>query len=180
MGKNTRELFLMLTIGILIGVSAVMVWTRGGWPKDGGDDASTAEQMVTNTSNGSSAQSISASPLDFPLPPSIPDNTRIGLSVADQPAGKMVTVSSIEVVGTKWIAIYDDNDGKPGWILGARRVHEGDTTATVELLRQEGAVAGGTYYAAILNDDGDDAFNRLTDLPPLSPDKVTIVRWMVK
>jgi hypothetical protein len=98
--------------------------------------------------------------------------------VLDQPQGDSVAVSGLAIVVTKWIAIYDEQDGKPGWILGAARVHEGDTTATVDLLRAD--VAERTYYAAILNDDGDSVFNRLTDLPPLSPEKVTVVRFEVK
>ncbi|MDO8520899.1 MAG: hypothetical protein Q7S52_02175, partial [bacterium] len=155
------------------------VWTRGGFSRGDDNDASTAEQLVTDTTGDSATPSLSGSS-GFPLPPSIPNNTRVGLSVSDQSAGKTVTVEGLAVSGTKWVAIYDDNGGRPGWILGARRVHEGDMTATIELLRPEGVVVGGVYYAAILNDDGDDTFNRLTDLPPLSPDKVTIVRWRAK
>jgi len=171
----------MLVIGVLIGVSVVMISTRGGWLRDGENDASTAESMNTpETPVVTSQDSLTAAPGDFPLPPSIPDNTRVGLSALDQLHGKTIAVGGLAVLGTKWVAIYDDHGGKPGWILGAGRVHEGDTGIVVELLRQEGTVAGGIYYAAILNDDGDDVFNRLTDLPPLSPDKVTIVRFRVR
>src|SRR3989338_6489202 len=177
--KQTRELYLMLVIGILIGMSAVIVWTRGGFLRGDDNDASTAEQVVVDAADDLAPQFISGSS-GFPLPPSIPDNTRVGLSVPDQPAGKTVAILGLTVIGTKWVAIYDDNGGKPGWILGARRVHEGDAATVVELLRPEGAVAGGIYYAAVLNDDGDDEFNRLTDLPPLSSDKVTVVRWRAK
>ena len=155
-----------------------MVWSspRG----EGGSELSTPsgvedEAMVPSAT---STATISSSAALFPIPPSIPANTRVGLSVFDQPQGDSVAVSGLAIVGTKWIAIYDEQDGKPGWILGAARVHEGDTTATVDLLRAD--VAGGTYYAAILNDDGDSVFNRLTDLPPLSPEKVTVVRFEVK
>jgi len=168
----------MLFIGVFIGISAVMVWSsRGG---EMGDESSTPSGLESEATApiATSTATISSSAALFPLPPSIPANTRVGLSVLDQPQGDSVAVSGLAIVGTKWIAIYDEQDGKPGWILGAARVHEGDTTATVDLLRAD--VAGGTYYAAILNDDGDSVFNRLTDLPPLSPEKVTVVRFGVK
>jgi hypothetical protein len=178
MQKQTRDLLLMLFIGVFIGISAVMVWSteRGGT----GDAVSTPSgaENEAPVPSASSTASISSSSALFPIPPSIPDNTRVGLSVIDQPQGDSVAVSGLTIVGTKWIAIYDNREGKPGWILGAARVHEGDVNATVDLLRSN--VVGGTYYAAILNDDGDSVFNRLTDLPPLSPDKVTVVRFWVK
>lgn len=172
----------MLIIGILIGTSAAVVWSKSAVRTEEGD-ASTAARF-----NGGEAleipetntDSIAPSTSDFPLPPSVPDNSRIGLTVLDQPAGKTVTVGGLSIVGKKWVAVYDDQNGKPGWILGARRVHEGDTDALVELIRPEGTTAGQVYYAAILNDDGDDEFNRLTDLPPLASDKVTIVRFRAR
>ena len=179
MTKQKRDLILMLVIGVLIGTSLVMVWSSR-WRRGGGEsNASTPSEVSTGGALPSATTppaTISLSALSV-LPPSIPENTRIGLSVLDQPAGKIVSISTVSIEGTKWIAIYDDHDGKPGWILGAARVHQAENMANVELLRPEGMISGETYYAAILNDDGDGEFNRLTDLPPLSPDKVTIVRF---
>jgi hypothetical protein len=57
--------------------------------------------------------------------------------------------------------------------MGAKRVRAGDTSAKIDLLRP--TVQGQKYYVGILNDDGSEDFNRQTDLPPLSPDKVVIV-----
>lgn len=168
----------MLFIGVFIGISAVMVWSSSR--SEVGKESSTPSGVEGEATVPSATSSASIAPSSalFPLPPSIPANTRVGLSVLDQPQGVTIAVNGLSIVGTKWIAIYDDHEGKPGWILGAARVHEGDTTATVDLLRAD--VVGGTYYAAILNDDGDSVFNRLTDLPPLSPEKVTVVRFGVK
>jgi len=183
MQKQTQNLVLMLVIGVLMGTSAVMLWnSRGDEREDVGSDSSTppggsAENTLLSVGT---PPSIASPLLSFPLPPSVPANTRVGLSVLDQSAGKMVVVSDLSVVGKKWVAVYDDHEGKPGWILGASRVHEGDKETSVELIRPEGTIPGAIYYAAILNDDGDGEFNRLTDLPPLSPDKVTIVKFMTK
>lgn len=172
----------MLIIGMLIGTSAVMVWNsrRSGGVAESESSTPSGAEADNSLLDSASAVSISSSSVLLPLPPSIPANTRVGLSVLDQSAGKTVVVGNLAILGTKWVAIYDDHDGKPGWILGATRVHEGDMEATVEFVRPEGIISGGTYYAAILNDDGDGEFNRLTDLPPLSPDKVTIVRFIAK
>mgnify|MGYP001601830317 FL=1 len=182
MQQQRRNLVLMLVIGILIGTSAIMVWNLRSSEKRMQYDSSTpiGEKAVGVITDVTPALLIAPSSPSFPLPPSIPLNTRVGLSVPDQPAGKTIAVQDLSITGTKWVAIYDDRDGKPGRILGATRVHDGNEDATVDLLRPEGTISGGTYYAAILNDDGDEEFNRLTDLPPLSPDKVTIVRFIVK
>ena len=184
MQKQKRDLILIFIIGFLVGASAVTVWNsqRSRSTDTSGDFASTP---TGNEDEGSFAENTSSPLLSsatgfFPLPPSIPQNTRVGLSVPDQPKGKTVFIKELSVTGTKWVAIYDDNEGRPGWILGALRVREGDKEATVSLLRPEGTASGGTYYAAILNDDGDGEFNRLTDLPPLSPENVTVVRFITQ
>lgn len=174
----------MLIIGVLIGTTAVMVWKLDKAHAPEGD----AEKMSQSTPNGESdtkgtgdairattTGSVLSQASAWPLPPEIPANTRVGLTVQDQPAGNMVSVSGLVITGKKWIGVYDNRSGAPGWIMGAARVHEGDTVGKVELLRA--MVAGGTYFAVILNDDGDETFNRLSDLPPLTPDRVTIVRF---
>lgn len=179
MTKQTQRLYLMLVIGILIGVSLVMLVKA---PK-------TPESKTNSTSPGATStddvllrsEDLKREVLTSALPSlsQIPNNVRVGLTVEDQVAGKSVTVSSLDIIGSQWVAVYDDKDGRPGWILGATRVHEGDKTAVVELLRPEGTLSGHTYYTAILNDDGDGEFNRLTDLPPLSPDKIVIVKFKI-
>lgn len=168
---------LMLVIGVLIGTSAVMVWKLKGGQTDVSVDESArstpsgtamapAEGSATTTTIGQSS---------WPLPPAIPANIRVGLSVADQPASAVVNVSGLALSEIHWIGIYDDREGHPGFIMGAKRVHPGDTLATVELLRP--TASGGKYYAVLLTDDGDDTFNRLQDIPPQSPDKVVMVSF---
>jgi hypothetical protein len=176
MQKQTQQLVLMLIIGILIGTGAVMVWKLDRGMETANSEHSTPLGGTTTLEDLSApTQTIGHSAIMLPEGPQIPNNTRVGLSVVDQPAGKMVTVSNLSLSANYWVAIYDDSKGRPGWILGAARVRAGETSATIELLRP--TTSGGQYYAALLNDDGDDAFNRLTDLPPLSPDKVVIVAF---
>lgn len=180
MTKQTQRLYLMLVIGILIGISLVMVVRA---PKAAPVKISSTPSGATSTEDLLlRSEELRKEILTSALPPlsQIPNNIRVGLTVENQSAGKTVTIGSLDVVGTEWVAVYDDKDGRPGWILGAAHVREGDKTAVVELLRPEGTLSGQTYYAAILNDDGDSEFNRLTDLPPLSPDKIVIVKFKVQ
>lgn len=163
----------MLIIGVLIGFAFVLLWSPKATETGENEGATTTDvEMVTR---GKPLPELFTGAQT--LPPQIPANTRVGLTVLDQPRGTSVFVSGLQVIDTRWVAVYDDREGKPGWILGAARVRQGDAVAVVPLLRPEGTLTGATYYAAILNDDGDDEFNRLLDLPPLTPDKVTIVSF---
>ena len=175
MAKQTQQLVLMLVIGVLIGSAAVMTWKKSS---DGANEdalslsdsgATTSMEHITSIPDSLSHAS------ELPLAPEIPEHSRVGLSVTDQSAGKPIHVSGFTVTQNQWMAVYEDQDGKPGWILGAARVHPGDSEVDVELLRPTQPKT--KYYVAILNDDGSDSFNRMTDLPPLSPDKVVIVSF---
>lgn len=168
----------MLVIGVLIGTTGVMAWkTR---------HTGIGEDAVNTTPNGAitsqeslveSHSTIKGAP-GLPAAPQIPENSRVGLMVKDQPAGNTVAVEGLTLTDNHWVAVYDDQEGHPGWIRGAARVHAGDTSAEIEMLRA--IEAGGKYYVAVLGDDGDDTFNRLTDLPPLTPDKVVIIFFRAK
>jgi hypothetical protein len=179
MTKQTQQLVLMLVIGVLIGTSAVMVWKLKARQVDVNESPRTTPSGATTTPPIESTGAVTTvSQSSWPLPPAIPANMRVGLSVADQPASAVVNVLGLSLSEMHWIGIYDDREGHPGFIMGAKRVHPGDTLATVELLRP--TASGGKYYAVILTDDGDDTFNRLQDLPPQSPDKVVMVSFIAK
>ena len=178
MSKQTQQLLLMLIIGVLIGTTAVMAWKT----KHAGE----GEEVINSTPKGATTSqesllqpqtTMNGAP-GLPGAPEIPKNVRVGLSVGDQPAGTMVLVTGLSVADNHWIAVYDDQDGHPGWIHGAARAHPGDTSVQVEMLRN--TEAGGKYYVAILGDNGDDTFNRLTDLPPLTPEKVVIASFVAQ
>jgi len=179
MTKQTQQLVLMLVIGILLGTSAVMVWKlKARQVEVNKSDRSTPSGATTSAPVVSEEKATTLSQSSWPLPPAIPENIRVGLSVADQPASSVVDVSGLALSEIHWIGIYDDRDQHPGFIMGAKRVHPGDTLATVELLRP--TTVGGKYYAVILTDDGDDTFNRMQDLPPQSPDKVVMVSFVAQ
>jgi hypothetical protein len=178
MTKQTQQLILMLIIGILLGTSAVMVWKLKTRQADVNESDRSTPSGATTTPIVSEVKATTVSQSSWPLPPEIPANVRVGITVLDQPASAVVNVSGLSLSEMHWIGIYDDREGHPGFIMGAKRVHPGDTLATVELLRS--TAQGGKYYAVILTDDGDDTFNRLQDLPPQSPDKVVMVSFIAK
>ncbi len=164
-------------IGVLIGVTAVMAWKAKTVGE--GEEAvnSTVSGATTSAESIINKENVGEAPA-LPASAEIPANKRIGLSVEDQAAGNTVLVSGFDVAENHWIAVYDGMDGTPGWILGASRIHAGDTSINIELLRA--TISGRKYYVAMLGDDGADSFSKKTDLPPLSPDKVLIASFIAK
>ena len=177
MAKQTQQLVLMLVIGVLIGTTAVMAWKAKTVGEESAAVHTTVSGATTSVESLVNNESVSESGA-LPHGPEIPVNKRIGLSVEDQAAGTSVAVTGLDLSETHWIAVYEDEKGAPGWILGAARVHAGDTTAHIELLRP--TLAAKTYYVAILGDDGTESFSKKTDLLPLSPDKVIIASFSAK
>lgn len=180
MQKQSQQLLLMLVIGALVGVFAVKSFSGSST-----DDLTSLEGTTPSSATASGVteaprKTTISSNNTFPLPPSVPANTRVGLSVLDQPASRAVTIGGLNTTEVGWVAVYDEKDGAPWWILGAQKLNVGDTQATIELLRPEGTLSGKTYFVALLSENGDGVFNRLTDLPPLTPDKVTIVSFKAK
>lgn len=170
----------MLVIGILIGAMGVLAWRTGeisglGVGNDSTPSGVTAEQLEVATTSSQAISSTSKIPVALP---EVPRNVRVGVNASDQPAGDEVFVTGLVLEGDHWVAVYDNRNGEPGSILGASRVRAGQTSTTVSLLRA--TEPGGLYYVAILNDNGDDRFDRQTDLPPLSPEHFVIVSFFAR
>ena len=86
------------------------------------------------------------------------------IAVDDQDAGSTATVRIATLAEEGWVVIHEDWNGKPGNILGARRLPAGGHQAVVvELLRS--TENGKVYYAMLHRDDGDKAFAHTRDLP---------------
>jgi hypothetical protein len=180
MTSSTQKLFLMLVIGILIGAMGVLAWRTGeiSGPAVGNDSTPSgvvAEQLDVATTSSQTISSTSKIPVALP---EIPRNVRVGMNVSDQPAGDEVFVTGLVLEKDHWVAVYDEQGGQPGSILGASRVRAGQISTTVSLLRA--TEEGGRHYVAILNDNGDDRFDRQTDLPPLSSEHFVIVSFVAR
>jgi hypothetical protein len=179
MTKQTQQLLLMLVIGVLLGTMGVKVFSgnRAEAPVTSSTPATTEENALSPVP---SEERVAVSQKQFPLPPSVPENSRVGITVNNQFAAKFVSVDWVSVATSSWVAVYEEKEGKPDSILGAQKVKVGDTRAVVELLRPEGTLSGRKYFVAVLPDNGDGVFDRLTDLPPFSPDKVVIVSFLTQ
>lgn len=83
------------------------------------------------------------------------------ISVADQSAGGTVRIEMAKLANSGWVVIHEDRNGKPGNILGARRVNAGTMKDfSIELLRP---TVKGVYYAMLHADDGDRTFDHQKD-----------------
>lgn len=89
------------------------------------------------------------------------------IRVNNQLPGESVTLASLKLSKSIWIAIREDEKGSPGRILGARFFTPEDLSGTVPLLR--GTTAGNSYYVFVYEDDGDREFDFKKDLPLFDP-----------
>ncbi len=87
------------------------------------------------------------------------------VSIKNQAPGNRVTIETLKLPATAWLGIHDNQNGKPGVILGARRFRKGEYTNEFVQLFIAPMKAGETYYAILLKDDGDDTFDYTKDTP---------------
>lgn len=90
------------------------------------------------------------------------EEERPTLTVSDQPAGSVVSVG-VKSGKSVWVAVHEEQDGKPGRILGAQLFPAGDRAGVVDLLR--GTVEGKKYFVMAHADDGDRSFDLRKDIP---------------
>ena len=112
------------------------------------------------------------------LTSSIAPENKNAVMVNDQSSGSEVVVSQVSLEKSSWVAIHEDNAGKPGNILGARRYPAGSTSATttIELLR---LTVKSLYYAMIHEDTGDAEFDYQKDLPLIMGGHPVMMRFVV-
>ncbi len=170
--KNVQQFGIILVVGALLGFFGVKMFTSNTLPDPGLSATPTEDTVALSTDNKEELRGGT-----FMLPAMVPENTRTGLSVLDQVASRTVQVSIVDVAVPTWLAIYEEIGGEPGAILGAQRVHPKERFTVVDLLRPEGLLAGRTYFAVLIPDNGDGAFDHKSDTPPLTPDKVTMVKF---
>lgn len=164
----TKVTVLVFLIGIVVGFGSASLWLRRSKSADVSVQSGTSE-------NTSAVSETTPTPESNNSAAEKPANTSLGavsaalsgaknsLSVNDQTAGNMVSVSSAVLESAAWVAIHEDNAGKPGKILGAQMFPSGTHSGAVDLLRA--TTAGGVYYAMLHADDGDHAFDAAKDMP---------------
>lgn len=83
--------------------------------------------------------------------------------MSDQYPGNVVYLSSVTTANGAWVEIHKDNKGQPGAIVGSAWAPAG--TNPVKVTVTSPIVDGGTYYAMLHSDDGDQKFDATKDLP---------------
>jgi hypothetical protein len=121
-------------------------------PTTNGTNVTGTPTSTTGTPSGSQNGGTQASPTT---------STGGTLVVGTQTAGNTVTISDITVTAPTWVAVMDNNNGKPGNALGAVMFFPGQRSGTVELLRA--TVSGRTYFVGQYVDNGDHQFSKQAD-----------------
>lgn len=135
--------------------------------KENKEEETSSSGTSTNTGGNIGGTNTSTSPTSVEVP-----GTN-AVVANDQPAGNKVEVTLVTLSKSGWVVIHEDNNGKPGSVLGARRYDSGIHLGEVELLR--GTQKGMTYYAMLHLDDGDKQFDLAKDLPILGEGGVVLM-----
>jgi hypothetical protein len=175
--KNTITVGVILfVIGALVGLGADRIYMkRNSAPSSRQMEQNPAENkegmagVDLTIDQGISEESVAKKPEaigdmmgpSFDGPVSTPGQNSV--LVDDQKPGDKVMIKSVTLETAGWVVIHDDNNAKPGHILGAHRFNAGTYTGQVELLKntEEEKV----YYAMLHADNGDRQFDYRTDLP---------------
>ena len=147
-GSGALRFFITLILGIAIGFGGAWLYFGLGDSGDAaGDAVSGAEAEEENAPAGGNNTAVAS------------------VALSDQSAGSQVALAKVVFDRIGWIAIYEDNEGAPGRILGAQIFDKGENAGVVELLRP--TEVGMTYYAIMHSDSGDRRFD-LADDPQMA------------
>jgi hypothetical protein len=83
--------------------------------------------------------------------------------MSDQYPGNVVYLNSAQFANPGWVVINADSSGTPGAILGQSYFTAGINPGKITL--SSPMVDGGTYYAVMYSDNGDQKFNTSIDKP---------------
>ena len=151
-------------VGIIVVLLIIGAWYLGATYKPGTMTGS----MSTSTTSTATGTTGTQTGTDISGNSSSSGAVSVGgeaLSVADQPAGSFVVVSSVTLPQDGWVAIRDGS----GRTLGAGWFAAGTHSAVqVPLLRN--TTSGDTYQALIYSDNGDKVFDLKTDTLVMNSD----------
>jgi len=87
--------------------------------------------------------------------------------ISNQIPGEIILVAKVTMAADGWVAVHDNNNDKPGNILGAYFLPTGIYEDTmIPLLR--GVVDEKSYFVIIHKDDGDRVFDYKIDTPEIN------------
>lgn len=159
-GQKTIVSFI---VGLLIG--GLLVWAFSGpeasAPKMNDEKNKTEE--VKETTNDEEKMEVEEKETSTPvvtLP--VGDGS---VTVANQPAGSEITLSSVVYpISEGWIGVRDYQSGQLGSVLGVARFSESQGLVPNSIYLQRGTVAGREYAIVLYTDNGDRQFNLADDV----------------
>lgn len=157
--STNQKLLLSALVGFLVGAGAVFVWNTAQAPSSVPSPSSGAPEENENASEeeSSAMEETNASESQQASPAAaVSESNGDRVTVADQPAGTVVAVASVNFSSAGWVAVHEDRNGELGNVLGAAWFPAGNSVGVVELLR--GTAPGNVYHAVLYRDDGDKAF----------------------
>ncbi|MDP3988812.1 MAG: hypothetical protein Q8P93_01095 [bacterium] len=181
--SERNKLMSVLVVGLLVGFGVGRLVPQNAdtiqVPEDTNElveDATDVDVVVdTSVDSAETGGQLSASLVS--LTSSLIDRPQVvkagyGVEVRDQLAGEMVTVSSVAVTGSTWVAIHADRDGAPGNVFGARRIETNASGVEVSLLRS--TERGMKYYILLQEDNGNGKYDLYSDAEIISQDGLLI------
>ncbi|MDP3772115.1 MAG: hypothetical protein Q8Q94_01915 [bacterium] len=133
-------------------------------PKEKSEEAMKADEAMKAGTDTSKQVETAAMPAQEQGGQKMTADDSSAISGGDQAPGVQVALNAVAVKHAGWAVIHEDRNGKPGNILGARRLDGGSySNVVVDLLRA--TTAGGTYYAMLHSDNGDRIFDYKIDVP---------------
>lgn len=147
-----------VTQWVIIGAAVIVLVVGGAWLAMRGGATEPALDTTANTSS----TTVSTTPAVVESTNNVPKGTVTAtsdgesVSVANQPAGTSVALSSMSLTHATWVAVRDDMS-----ILGAAWFPSSATAGTVEL--QRGTQSGKSYRVVMYVDDGDKKFDMHAD-----------------
>jgi hypothetical protein len=177
--KNiTNNAIVIGIIGLVVGLVLGWMIGRGNTVVPGtamNKDAASDEVTVTTRTDSEMMVKNTANVLFSDVTMSQESDSAI--MVADQMAGNMVTVGSVETDTSAWVAVREDVKGMPGRVLGAARVDAGESrNIVIKLLRE--TMPNMKYQINLYKDNGDRKFDTKTDMLMTSDGKLISQSFM--
>ena len=158
--SNTARYMGIFVGGLVFGVVVAWGWSALRNPSNNVATKGNAVTTTSTTSNTKTAANTTANTA------SVAAGVTLGSTDIDvtspQRAGQSVIINSVGVSKPTWVIVYDNNQGRPGNVLGAQLFFT-SANGTVTLLRP--TMAGKTYFIGRAVDNGDRKFQKTSDTP---------------
>ena len=109
-----------------------------------------------------------------------PESTllRVGenaIFVADQMPAETVMISFVDLAEVGWVVIHENNEGKPGIIMGNSDFLSSDETRDFSINLIRASVDSEQLFAMLHKDNGDGIFNAAEDTPVIDVDDTPVI-----